>query len=1013
MKKIYILVLSMILTCSLNSYYYGKNKIQSEKTEWSVIETKHFDIHYKEGSDEFGKTCALIAEEGFYHLNKTFKQPLNTRIPIIIYENKQQFQTTNIIYPLLSEGVGGFTENMRNRVVVPFDGSYKKFEETLVHELTHAYINDINGMAFLNPFLNSGGSNLPFWLSEGLPEYLSIGGVDNYNNSFILDMVVNDYLRPMDEIYGYYAYRLGETFLSWLDIEYGKESVAKYFYQIRFSPDLDIATEKTYGMKFDELQEKFNIYLKRKYYPVINTHQLPYENSERVTNNKEFNAYMNFAPRFSPLEDQFVFYSNKDYQTSIWQGSTFKLKKNKKILQGESSSKFEEFHFQRSNISWFPDGQSFAFVSKTSFGDRIYIYNKQKGKLKKTIKIDELDSIYEIDVHPNGKEIVLSGQKNHQNNIYVYSLEKGNLTQITSDSYMESQVRWSHKGDKIAFTSERDLADSTKYNHVFNKLIQNIYYFDISSQTFHQVTFDKFNNYHPMWSTNDSTIVFISEKSTISNWECINIYEGKRGVITKNFSGVLDGDLSKTDSYLVYSCFFNGAWDIFLLHKPFINLVYEDYQPEKVIEFDDNFSTVFKLDRYQYYGKDDTLIKKSFKELMKESNYKDIQQKNRMDSLRYRYIDFYTTKSKEEEKPDSLNFKIPTIRDYKPKFKVDQFWGGLAYSSSVGTIGYLQFGISDLMGNHGFGINAQFNGKLKDSNLILSYMYLPYRTDYGLSLFNINDETIYYDGNTDDYYQAWENEIGSYILVRYPLSKFNRFDFENSLYQYSYKWSKWNYNTGDWDKDHEDKQFVYAPAISYVYDNALYGSTGPIQGIKSYHTLKKSFTKKEFEYATYYTDTRAYQMISERFSVASRFILGLSDGKNPELFNLESYNGVRGFEGTDSNNEQTADLKGRKKILTTLELRYPFIDNLKLGFPIPIQLSQIRGSIFTDIGTVWNKNKGFRGMSDGRLRDVKMGFGFGPRFNLGFVILKFDIAWETDLVNHGKPKYFFSLNEDF
>ena len=55
--------------------------------------------------DVFGETIAYIAENAFYHLNSYFKTPLQRRIPIIIYQSKQEFQTTNIIYPLLSEGL--------------------------------------------------------------------------------------------------------------------------------------------------------------------------------------------------------------------------------------------------------------------------------------------------------------------------------------------------------------------------------------------------------------------------------------------------------------------------------------------------------------------------------------------------------------------------------------------------------------------------------------------------------------------------------------------------------------------------------------------------------------------------------------------------------------------------------------------------------------------------------------------------------------------------------------------
>jgi len=50
---------------------------------------------------------------------------------------------------------------------------------------------------------------------------------------------------------------------------------------------------------------------------------------------------------------------------------------------------------------------------------------------------------------------------------------------------------------------------------------------------------------------------------------------------------------------------------------------------------------------------------------------------------------------------------------------------------------------------------------------------------------------------------------------------------------------------------------------------------------------------------------------------------------------------------------------------------------------------------------------------DGKLNDIKLGYGFGPRLNLGYFVLKFDIAWLTDLSKISKPMYYLSLSEDF
>jgi hypothetical protein len=200
MKKVLLFAIIMLLAFNISAYNFGKNKIQADGIAWSVLETMHFDIYYQKGEDDFGRAAALMAEEAYYHIRNDMSNPIRHRIPIIFYKSRQDFETTNVIYPLLSEGVGGFTESAKNRIAVPFSGSYKALEEVLIHELTHAYINDLNRNR--NKFMKLTG--LPFWFQEGFPEFESVHGEDVYNNMFIIDLLVNDGIPYLDEIGGFF-----------------------------------------------------------------------------------------------------------------------------------------------------------------------------------------------------------------------------------------------------------------------------------------------------------------------------------------------------------------------------------------------------------------------------------------------------------------------------------------------------------------------------------------------------------------------------------------------------------------------------------------------------------------------------------------------------------------------------------------------------------------------------------------------------------------------------------------
>jgi outer membrane protein assembly factor BamA len=118
---------------------------------------------------------------------------------------------------------------------------------------------------------------------------------------------------------------------------------------------------------------------------------------------------------------------------------------------------------------------------------------------------------------------------------------------------------------------------------------------------------------------------------------------------------------------------------------------------------------------------------------------------------------------------------------------------------------------------------------------------------------------------------------------------------------------------------------------------------------------------------------------------------------------------------------------GRNYFLTNLEFRFPFIDYLAFGWPLPMALGNINGVIFTDIGSAWGKliNTGDEinpnikyddsfhggGLTPGgnfALDDIKMSWGVGIRMNLGFAVLRFDTAWKI-MQEQKDPKPVFSI----
>ncbi|MCK4754559.1 MAG: biopolymer transporter Tol, partial [Calditrichia bacterium] len=128
-SRLYILF-STLFIFALNSVLaqgFGQNKVQYKDFDWRFIQSEHFDVYFYEGGYDIARFTAEVAESAYVALQHDFQYDLVERVSIITYKSHNDFQQTNVVYSFLSEGIGGVTELFKNRVVVPYEGSYSQF----------------------------------------------------------------------------------------------------------------------------------------------------------------------------------------------------------------------------------------------------------------------------------------------------------------------------------------------------------------------------------------------------------------------------------------------------------------------------------------------------------------------------------------------------------------------------------------------------------------------------------------------------------------------------------------------------------------------------------------------------------------------------------------------------------------------------------------------------------------------------------------------------------------------
>lgn len=205
------------------------------------------------------------------------------------------------------------------------------------------------------------------------------------------------------------------------------------------------------------------------------------------------------------------------------------------------------------------------------------------------------------------------------------------------------------------------------------------------------------------------------------------------------------------------------------------------------------------------------------------------------------------------------------------------------------------------------------------------------------------------------------------------------------------------------------------PSIALVTDHTLYGVTGPIAGARGRMEVIPTFGELQFTRAV--IDYRSYFNVLQRYAFAFRLFGLASEGRDQELY---PFGGPYDFRGANY-----WSVWGSKVAMANAEFRFPLIEVLAMGWPLPLAFQQIRGSLFVDVGSAWDQNTsavqanqyaGYPNVGefvDGRLvrsnglgpgtmeelagGPVAVAYGIGARARVGFLILKFDIARQFDL----------------
>lgn len=906
----YILIVFIIpATIYSQFYFFGRNKVQYEEFEWKVIKTDHFNIYYYDDFEEMAEIGARYAEEAYQEYKVKFNHVVTEKIPLIFYNTHIHFQQTNTRPGFIPEGVGGFFEFLKGRVVIPYLGSLDQFRHVIRHELVHVFmITKIYNIYSTHRIAMNRFP--PLWFVEGIAEYWSTTW-DSQGEMVMRDAVLNGIFTDLNDMYRVYGsfimYKAGQKFLEFVTHEYGEERILMLIDNVWRFEKFEEVMEFVLDDDEDEINNKFEYYLKQEYFPLY-ADQLPH----RISGKRITEEGFNFSPGYIEYGDsKFIFYlGNLDGYSSLFK---VELDDNydpvddpEVVIRGEQEAVFETFHLLKPTLA-VSDKGVVAFITKAGPTDVIHFYSIEKDEVISRFRNDELISIEGPSYSKDGNLLTFSAIDNKgYNDIYVLNVSRNELTRLTNDYYSDKEP-------------------------VFR---------------------------------DDESLVFISDRTEGLFEQSFNLFEyefdsRKIKYLTNTGAAISEPTVNNSTGDIYFKSDYDGIENIWKLEYD------ETGEPAGMSKVSNFITPVFEFT----FTDSSHVITSAIEKFSFQFYYYDIR---KFDTIVNKFVgfDFYITGNKWV--PDKINIESEKDRlVYETEYTLDYAVSQVIADPVYGARGGALFTLSDLMGDDRYVFliynTAEVQSEiLKNFNVAISRVNSKFRTNYGYGIFHFNGRR--YDIRESDEY-FYERSFGGYFSFIFPFSQFQRIETGISV--------------ANSDKElitdiSSRKALLLTNSVSFVHDNSIWGPTGPLDGSR-FRFLLGYTSDVKYSNVNYYSliaDYRKYLRLSLRTSLAVRASIFYNHGKEARRYFAGGSWDLRGW--------KRFSIRGEKLWLSSVELRFPLIDQFAVKFPfLGLGFANIRGAAYFDAGSAW----------DEKYDETLGSMGVGMRLNfLNAITFRYDIG---------------------
>jgi hypothetical protein len=273
MKKIisFVIGLAIFITtqAQVNAVEFGKNRVQYQKFKWRYYQSENFNTYFNQDGLELGKFVAQVAETELPSIEEFVEYGLQRRANIVVYNNFDEYQQSNIGLGIDWQTTGGVTKLVNNKMIVYFDGNHDSLRLRIREGIARVLVENILFGDDLGEFAaNQALLDLPKWLTDGYIEYAAEHWSPKWDDDLKSALLSGDYSNFYQFAYAK-PLLAGHAFWHYLGDKYGVSKTTYLLYLSRIYRNLNSASQKVTKKKFKALLGDFMTEESQKYYKDI------------------------------------------------------------------------------------------------------------------------------------------------------------------------------------------------------------------------------------------------------------------------------------------------------------------------------------------------------------------------------------------------------------------------------------------------------------------------------------------------------------------------------------------------------------------------------------------------------------------------------------------------------------------------------------------------------------------------------------------------------------------------